>query len=321
VLDPLAHCPCSVATMAALRCSQRASLAVAGAFALVGVARPFGVGDGAFTVGNLKAAPLTGLPRDSNRLAIAQATGASFGSETGANASQIFSGRAACAVLLLCCASATRSVSGAAKSSKSSRRACVRITGPAPSTAIAFSLDAPPLAIAPVQMPIQASSPAIFDLLSDAIPTSAAVDLALRPCVVEAPVYVEESKAPCERGWSALPRVRMAAAARVGGARRASRSHSSGRVARAAAASSAHERRSVGARLQENSPSAELMQPSFDASKVRMKIQAGLQCTSGFSSAMNREFAASSKSLSDLARVGCTQLHEFIDVRMWSSID
>jgi len=264
---------------------------------------------------------LTCLPRDSNRMAFAQATGASFGPETGANASQIFSGRAACAVLLLCTASATRSLSGAANSSKSSRRACIRIAGPAPSAAIAFSLDAPPLAIAPVQMPIQASSPAIFDLLSDAIPTSAAVDLALRPCVVEAPVYVEESKAPCERGWSALPRVRMAAAARVGGARRASRSHSSGRVARAAAASSAHERRSVGARLQENSPSAELMQPSFDASKVRMKIQAGLQCTSGFSSAMNREFAASSKSLSDLARVGCTQLHEFIDVRMWSSID
>jgi len=308
VLDPLAHFPCSVANMAPLRCSPHASLAVVGAFALVGVARPFGVGDGAFTVGNLKAAPLTGLPRDSNRLAIAQATGASFGSETGANASQIFSGRAACAVLLLCCASATRSVSGAAKSSKSSRRACVRITGPAPSTAIAFSLDALHQAIAPTQTPVKASSPAIFDLFSDAIPTSAAVAPTSKPCAIEAPVYVEDSKAPCESGWSALPRVRMAAATRVGGARHASRSRSSGRAARAAAASSVHEHRSVGARLQEKSPSVELMELSFDASKMRMKIQAGLQCTSGFSSAMNREFAASSKSLADLARVGCKRI-------------
>jgi len=315
VLDPLAHFPCSVANMAPLRCSPHASLAVVGAFALVGVARPFGVGDGAFTVGNLKAAPLTGLPRDSNRMTFAQATGASFGPETGANASQIFSGRAVCAVLLLCTASATRSLSGAA--SKSSRRACVRIAGPAPSAAIAFSLDAPPLAIAPAQ----ASRPAIFDLLSDAIPTSAALAPAPQPCVVEAPVYVEESKAPCESGWSALPRVRMAAATRVGGARHASRSHSSGRVARAAAASSAHERRSVGARLQEKSPRVELMQLSFDASKVRMKIQAGLQCTSGFSSAMNREFAVSSKSLADLAKVGCASLQEFIDAQLLSRID
>mmetsp|Transcript_70340 Transcript_70340/g.201550 ORF Transcript_70340/g.201550 Transcript_70340/m.201550 type:complete len:306 (+) Transcript_70340:70-987(+) len=113
---------------------------------------------------------------------------------------------------------------------------------------------------------------------------------ALLPSAFVAP-WVAPAAAP-----SATPRRRFSAARRVAGERKASsRGAAASRVSRAAAAATA-DRRSIGARLQQRPAfSAVASAPaSFDASRIRLKIQIGLRGGAIFRSEAGRGAKASS---------------------------
>eukprot|EP00443_Scrippsiella_acuminata_P091636 CAMPEP_0115456622 /NCGR_PEP_ID=MMETSP0271-20121206/44784_1 /TAXON_ID=71861 /ORGANISM="Scrippsiella trochoidea, Strain CCMP3099" /LENGTH=332 /DNA_ID=CAMNT_0002883145 /DNA_START=65 /DNA_END=1063 /DNA_ORIENTATION=+ len=201
-----------------------------------------------------------------------------------------FLGSVAVAALLLCASFAkTPGLAKRTASLRSSRSTCfsLKINGHVaaelPASMPMRLTDTNPTS---VQTPMQVSTP-LLDL------EDAAVPVIEPPCLVANAPSTPQVFAPTPKPvvqaelnsmscWTA-PSLRSVSVAcsparRVGGSRRAQPRQGS-RVFRAAAATATSARRSVGARLEERVPCPQVAPASYDASRLRTKVQVGLSAS------------------------------------------